>query len=109
MLISLNWIKDFVDLPNLPPKELGSLFTLATAEVEDVIVKGDSLKSILCVEIKSLTVDSVKGNLSVENTLTVNTIKVDVLEVRELKTDLKFGQSASLEVTVTGGETLVGC
>ena len=54
MLISLNWIKDFVDLPNLPPKELGSLFTLATAEVEDVIVKGDSLKSILCVEIKSL-------------------------------------------------------
>jgi phenylalanyl-tRNA synthetase beta chain len=54
MLISLNWIKDFVDLPDLPPKELGSLFTLATAEVEDVIVKGDSLKSILCVEIKSL-------------------------------------------------------
>jgi phenylalanyl-tRNA synthetase beta chain len=54
MLISLNWIKDFVDLPNLPPKELGSLFTLATAEVEDVIVKGDSLKAILCVEIKSL-------------------------------------------------------
>jgi phenylalanyl-tRNA synthetase beta chain len=54
MLISLNWIKDFVDLPNLAPKELGSLFTLATAEVEDVIVKGDNLKSILCVEIKSL-------------------------------------------------------
>ncbi|MBA2403465.1 MAG: phenylalanine--tRNA ligase subunit beta [Bdellovibrionales bacterium] len=54
MLISLNWIKDFVDLPDLSPKELGSLFTLATAEVEDVIVKGDSLKSILCVEIKSL-------------------------------------------------------
>ena len=54
MLISLNWIKDFVDLPNLSPKELGSLFTLATAEVEDVIVKGDSLKSILCVEIKTL-------------------------------------------------------
>ena len=54
MLISLNWIKDFVDLPDLPPKELGSLFTLATAEVEDVIVKGDALKAILCVEIKSL-------------------------------------------------------
>ena len=54
MLISLNWIKDFVEIPNLPPKELGSLFTLATAEVEDVIVKGENLKSILCVEIKSL-------------------------------------------------------
>jgi phenylalanyl-tRNA synthetase beta chain len=54
MLISLNWIKDFVEIPNLPPKELGSLFTLATAEVEDVIVKGENLRPILCVEIKSL-------------------------------------------------------
>ena len=54
MLISLNWIKEFVEIPDLSPKEIGSLFTLATAEVEDVIVKGDSLKSILCVEIKSL-------------------------------------------------------
>jgi len=54
MLISLNWIKEFVDIPELPPKEIGSLFTLATAEVEDVIIQGDSLKSILCVEIKSL-------------------------------------------------------
>ena len=54
MLISLNWIKDFVEIPNLPPKEIGSLFTLATAEVEDVIVKGDNLKTIKCVEIKSL-------------------------------------------------------
>jgi phenylalanyl-tRNA synthetase beta chain len=53
MLISLNWIKDFVDIPEMSPKELGSLFTLATAEVEDVIVKGASLKSILCVEVKS--------------------------------------------------------
>ena len=54
MLISLNWIKDFVEIPDMPAKELGSLFTLATAEVEDVIVKGENLKPILCVEIKSL-------------------------------------------------------
>lgn len=53
MLISLNWIKDFVDLPELPPSELSSLFTLATAEVEGVIVKGEALKQVLCVEIKS--------------------------------------------------------
>lgn len=53
MLISLNWIKDFVEIPEMSPKELGSLFTLATAEVEDVIVKGASLKPILVVEVKS--------------------------------------------------------
>ncbi len=65
MLISLNWIKDFVEIPEMSPKELGSLFTLATAEVEDVIVKGEALKPILCVEIKSLKPhpDSDKLNL----------------------------------------------
>jgi phenylalanyl-tRNA synthetase beta chain len=65
MLISLNWIKDFVEIPDMPPKELGSLFTLATAEVEDVIVKGEALRPILCVEIKSLKPhpDSDKLNL----------------------------------------------
>lgn len=65
MLISLNWIKDFVEIPEMSPKDLGSLFTLATAEVEDVVVKGEALKPILCVEIKSLKPhpDSDKLNL----------------------------------------------
>jgi phenylalanyl-tRNA synthetase beta chain len=65
MLISLNWIKDFVNVPDLAPKELGSKFTLATAEVEDIITKGDALRPILCVEIKSLRPhpDSDKLNL----------------------------------------------
>lgn len=65
MFISLNWIKDFVSLPDMPPKELASKFTLSTAEVEDVVVKGESLKPILCVEIKSLKPhpDSDKLNL----------------------------------------------
>ncbi len=35
MYISLNWIKDFVDLdPKLDPQELGDLFTVRTAEIE---------------------------------------------------------------------------
>lgn len=65
MLISLNWIKDFVEIPNMPPKELASKFTLATAEVEDVIVKGESLRPVTVVEIKSLKPhpDSDKLNL----------------------------------------------
>lgn len=65
MLISLNWIKDFVEIPDMPPKELASKFTLATAEVEDVIVKGDNLRAVKVVEIKSLKPhpDSDKLNL----------------------------------------------
>lgn len=53
MLISLNWIKDFVDVPNLSPKEISSSFTLTTAEVEDVKVTGAGLENVTCVEIKS--------------------------------------------------------
>lgn len=37
MLISLNWIRDFVELPpDLDPRELGERFTRTTAEVDDV-------------------------------------------------------------------------
>src|SRR5262249_55268273 len=37
MLISLNWIRDFVDLPgNLNARELAERFTVTTAEVEGV-------------------------------------------------------------------------
>jgi len=50
MHISLNWIRDFVDLPQLPPTELGQQFTLATAEVEGVITSGEYLKTITIVE-----------------------------------------------------------
>jgi len=65
MLISLNWINDFVKLPELSPKEISSRFTLATAEVEDVIVKGEFLKKVLVVEVVSMRPhpDSDKLNL----------------------------------------------
>ena len=37
MLISLNWIKDFVDLPeNENIHDLANKFTMTTAEVEEV-------------------------------------------------------------------------
>jgi len=108
-----------VDLDNLHTRILkrsltgdhlmgGTIVNFASTGIKDQATSQQLTIKDSGIEIKSLTVDSVKGNLSVENTLTVNTIKVDVLEVREIKTDLKFGQGASLEVTVTGGETLVG-
>lgn len=52
MLVSIDWIKDFVDLPsNLSDKEIESRFTLATAEVEDVKSVGDHFEKIRVVEI----------------------------------------------------------
>ncbi len=53
MLISIDWIRDFVEVPNLSSKELASRFTLATAEVEDVITVGEHLEKILIAQIIS--------------------------------------------------------
>ena len=108
-----------VDLDNLHTRILkrsltgdhlmgGTIVNFASTGIKDEASSQQLTIKDSSVEIKNLTVGAVKGSLSVENTITANTIKVDVLEVRELKTDLKFGQGASLEVTVTGGETLVG-
>ena len=52
MLISIDWIKDFVDLPNdLSPQEIAIKFTLGTAEVEDVLTVGEHLEIIKVAEI----------------------------------------------------------
>lgn len=53
MLISLDWIRDFTDVPNLSAKDIYSKFTLATAEVEDVQSLNDHLEKIVIAEILS--------------------------------------------------------
>lgn len=53
MHISLNWIKDFVELPDMPAKELGSRFTLTTAEVEGIHAKGAGLDKVSVVHVIS--------------------------------------------------------
>lgn len=54
MLISIDWIKDFVELPDISPKELGEKFTLATAEVEDILETSGHLKKMCVAEISSI-------------------------------------------------------
>lgn len=53
MLISIDWIRDFTPVPNLTAKEIYTRFTLATAEVEDVITQGEHLEKIVVAEIIS--------------------------------------------------------
>jgi phenylalanyl-tRNA synthetase beta chain len=53
MLISIDWIRDFVPVPNLPAKDIYTRFTLATAEVEDVITVGEHLEKIVIAQILS--------------------------------------------------------
>jgi phenylalanyl-tRNA synthetase beta chain len=54
MLISIDWIKDFVKLPELSAKELGEKFTLSSAEVEDVVLVGAHLDKVKIAEIISI-------------------------------------------------------
>lgn len=54
MFVSINWIKDYVDLDGLDIKKLIESFTLATAEVEDIIVKGADISNVVVGEILSV-------------------------------------------------------
>lgn len=54
MFVSINWIKEYVDLEGLDIKKLINSFTLATAEVEDIIVKGEALRDVVVGEILSI-------------------------------------------------------
>ena len=55
MFLSMNWIKDFVDLSGLDELDLINRFSLSTAEVEnDIQFKGSDLSGIVVAEIKSV-------------------------------------------------------
>ncbi len=55
MLLSMNWIRDFVDLSGLDTLELINKFSLSTAEVEnEIFFKGSDISGIVCAEILSV-------------------------------------------------------
>ena len=54
MFLSMNWIGDFVDLSGLDKKALIHNFTLSTAEVEDIIVKGEDTHGVVVAKILSV-------------------------------------------------------
>ena len=55
MFISMNWIKDFVDLEGLDTLKLIHQFSLSTAEVEnEIFFKGSDISGIVVAEIKEI-------------------------------------------------------
>ena len=55
MLISMNWISDFVDLKGVDLNALIQKFSLSTAEVEnEIFYKGSDLSGVVVAEIKSV-------------------------------------------------------
>jgi len=57
MYISMNWIRDYVDLSGLDINKLIQQFSLSTAEVEnEIFYKGSDLEGVVVAEIKSVDV-----------------------------------------------------
>ena len=53
MFVSMNWIKEYVNLDGQNIEELIQRFTLSTAEVEGIIYKGKDLKDVYVGEVVS--------------------------------------------------------
>lgn len=53
MFVSMNWIKEYVNLDGLNIENLIQRFTLSTAEVEDIIYKGSEVKDVVCGQVVS--------------------------------------------------------
>lgn len=69
------------------------------AKEEKIVVKDDG------VIIRGLIAESVNGNFDVNGNITANNIKADVLEVREIKTEVKLEKDSSVNFT---GERIHG-
>ncbi|HLG26089.1 MAG TPA: phenylalanine--tRNA ligase subunit beta [Candidatus Gracilibacteria bacterium] len=55
MKISLNWLRDFVDIPNnIDAKEFGRIFTVRTAEIEHVEDQGKLFSKMVIGKIKTI-------------------------------------------------------
>ena len=55
MLISMNWIRDYVDLDGLAMPELLQRFTLSTAEIDEVTEKGKDVSGVVAGRILSVS------------------------------------------------------
>jgi phenylalanyl-tRNA synthetase beta chain len=106
MLISIDWIKEFVNVPDLSPKEIGSKFTLATAEVEDVITTGGVFDKIVVAEIVSFEKHPEADKLNLV------TFKINATETRKVvcgASNVKVGIKipyACVGLTLPNGMTL---
>ncbi|MBR1884419.1 MAG: hypothetical protein IJ809_05785 [Clostridia bacterium] len=69
MFISINWIKDFVDLDGIDVQKLIYKFTMSTAEVEGIEIKGKDIEGVKVAKIISVE--------DVENSKKLHKLMVD--------------------------------
>jgi phenylalanyl-tRNA synthetase beta chain len=106
MRVSIDWIRQFVDLPELAPKDMAVRFTMACAEVEDVIAEGQFWSRVRVAEITSIErhPEADKLNL-VSFSLGSNESARVVCGASNVKVGLRVPY-ASIGTTLPGGFTL---
>jgi hypothetical protein len=80
----------------------GKILKFASAGITDSATKEQIVVTDDSVSITSLSVGSVKSDLNVNGTVSAKVVKADVLEVKEIKADIKFEKGES--VTFGGGD-----
>ncbi|HDY89785.1 MAG TPA: phenylalanine--tRNA ligase subunit beta, partial [bacterium] len=73
MKLSLEWLKQYIEIPDCNPKEIAHMLTMATAEVEDVKVVKRSVKDIVIGEITAVESINTGDKDKIMNYVTVNT------------------------------------
>ena len=105
MYISLNWIKEFVDLDGLDVYDIANKFTLSCAEIEGVEEKGKDISGIITARIESVENHPKSGKLHI---LQVNNGKESVQVVCGAP-NVRVGMvTAFAQVGATLGEITIG-
>ncbi len=87
MKISLNWLKQYVDIPKeLSPEELALKLTMSTVEVEEIIDLGKKLKDLYVGHIVKITKHPDADKLSVAE-----------VDIKKQKLHVVFGQMADVK------------
>ena len=106
MIVSIDWIKDFVNIPDISPDELATRFTLATCEVEEVLLTGELLKNVSVARITEVTAHPDSDHLHLVKFETGKGIREVVCGAPNVKPGLKVPY-APIGTTFPGGFTLV--
>ncbi len=106
MIVSIDWIKDFVKFPEISPEELATKFTLATCEVEEVLLTGELLNKVSVAQITEIKDHPDSDHLHLVKFDTGKGVKEVVCGAPNVKVGLKVPY-APLGTSFPGGFTLV--
>jgi phenylalanyl-tRNA synthetase beta chain len=106
MIVSIDWIKDFVKIPDMSSEDLATRFTMATCEVEEVLLTGELLNNVIVAQITEVNDHPDSEHLHLVKFETGKGIREVVCGAPNVKPGLKV-PFAPIGTTFPGGFTLV--